>query len=229
MRSQLRNLLESGQIDNYQSLDDQPIAEDAMLDDKRSLSSLAREGMLRNGKRNIGALARTGALRGGMMDEIKRSIATLAKNGQLPSREPDAEVSSSASWMDDKRNIGSLARSGFYGGSTGKRNIASLARSFDLPSYGKRNIASLVRSRMLPSQAPKRSLASLARTNMLPSYGKKNLDGTNEDKRNIGAVARDWALPNQQTKMNEKRETHSDKGKKNNNNKKFHSAIINYI
>lgn len=107
-------------------------------------------------------------------DGLKRSIATLAKNGQLPSREPDAATSSSM-WLDEKRNIGSMARAG------------------NLNYYGKRNLASIMRSNY--NAYPKRNMASLARGNMWPS---------NDDyKRNVGTLARDWALPNRQTKINE--------------------------
>lgn len=106
-------------------------------------------------------------------EEDKRSIATLAKNGQLPSKEPETE-------MDDdddnghKRNIASMARSGLIGG---KRNIQSLARQY---GSGKRNIGSIMRGNMLQGSG-KRNLASMARN----GFGK----------RNVGALARDWALP----------------------------------
>lgn len=105
-------------------------------------------------------------------EDEKRSIATLAKNGQLPSKEPETE-------MDDddnghKRNIASMARSGLIGG---KRNIQSMVRQY---GSGKRNIGSIMRGNMLQGSG-KRNLASMARN----GYGK----------RNVGALARDWALP----------------------------------
>lgn len=182
----------------YQPLDDSVAPID--LVGKRTLSSLARNGHLSNGKRNIGAMARMGMLRMPISDDNsnKRSIATLAKNGQLPSREPDTDDSATGQqWMNEKRNIGALARSGMMQ-SAGKRYIGSLARSYELPSYGKRNLASIVRSSMRPGAASsyKRNMASLARGNILPLYG--------EPKRNVGALARDWSLPT--TRVNSKRE-----------------------
>lgn len=179
----------------YQPLDDSAAPID--LVGKRTLSSLARNGHLSNGKRNIGAMARMGMLRMPISEDNsnKRSIATLAKNGQLPSREPDTDDSATGQqWMNEKRNIGALARSQ----SAGKRNIGSLARSYELPSYGKRNLASIVRSSMRPGAVSsyKRNMASLARGNILPLYG--------EPKRNVGALARDWSLPT--TRVNSKRE-----------------------
>lgn len=108
-------------------------------------------------------------------DDEKRSIATLAKNGQLPSREPDTELELLGEEDENghKRNIGSLARSGMMGG---KRNLAS-ARQWQY-STGKRNIGSLMRNNMFSG---KRNIGSIART----GFGK----------RNVGTLARDWALP----------------------------------
>lgn len=110
-------------------------------------------------------------------EDEKRSIATLAKNGQLPSREPDIELDSLGEEDENghKRNIGSLARSGMM---SGKRNMASVARQWQF-SGGKRNIGSFMRSNMFPGG--KRNIASVART----GFGK----------RNVGTLARDWALP----------------------------------
>jgi hypothetical protein len=111
-------------------------------------------------------------------DDEKRSIATLAKNGQLPSREPEIELESLGD--DDnghKRNIASMARSGLIGG---KRNIQSLARQYQYASSGKRNIGSLMRNNMFPGSG-KRTIASLARN----GFGK----------RNVGTLARDYMLP----------------------------------
>lgn len=107
-------------------------------------------------------------------EDEKRSIATLAKNGQLPSKEPETEMDE-----DDnghKRNLASMARSGLIGG---KRNIQSLAKQWQYAS-GKRNIGSLMRNNMFPGSG-KRNIASMARN----GYGK----------RNVGTLARDWALP----------------------------------
>ncbi len=163
--------------------------------EKRSLSSIARNGLLTNGKRNIGSMARSGFFKASP-EQIKRSIAALAKNSQLPtSREPETEDNDQTSQFWDKRNIGSVARSGMI---NGKRNIASLARAYELP-YGKRNLASVVRS---GRPGYKRNIASLARGNFYPYFG----DST---KRNVGALARDWSLPKTPTKITVKRDTHT--------------------
>ncbi|XP_058835090.1 neuropeptide-like precursor 1 isoform X2 [Topomyia yanbarensis] len=205
LRNQLRNILERDPTDGgYQSLDEYGGYENTgPYEDKRSYRSLLRDGPV-FGKRNLGSLARAGMLRT-PSDYIKRSIATLAKNGQLPSnREPDAEESSlPEEWSDDKRNLGSAFRSGYM--RNGKRNIASLARKYELP--GKRNFQSLLRTGMLPSIAPKRSMQSLARDNALPHYA-----GGLENKRNIQTLVRDWNLPKHQgsgTGENEKRNIQS--------------------
>lgn len=190
LRSQLRNLLENNNID-YESFNSPESLSD---NEKRSLSSIARNGLLTNGKRNIGSLARSGFLRTSQ-EEIKRSIAALAKNSQLPtSREPETEENDQTSQFYEKRNIGSVARSGMI---NGKRNIASLARSYDLPN-GKRNLASVVRSGR-PGNGYKRNIASLARGNFYPYFGESI-------KRNVGALARDWSLPKTPTKVVVKRE-----------------------
>jgi hypothetical protein len=199
LRNQLRKLIEQDTYNAYESL--QAIDENNSYDgegpneDKRSLSSLARDGAIRGGKRNLGALARSGLLRGPHYDTIKRSIATLAKNGQLPSREPDTEMSAPE---EQKRYIGALVRSGSL---SGKRNIAALARQYELPSNGKRNLASLVRT---GSYVPKRNMASLARSNLWPMYSYNG-----NYKRNVGALARDWGLPSIPTKISEKRDTNA--------------------
>jgi hypothetical protein len=191
LRNQLRKLIDQDAEAAYDSLqqldeDSNGFDNEGWNEDKRSLSSLARDGAIRGGgKRNVGALARSGLLRKEQYDAIKRSIATLAKNGQLPSREPDTEMPEP---NEEKRYIGSLVRTGGLGG---KRNLASLARQ----GYGKRNLASLVRT---GAYVPKRNMASLARSNMWPSYGSY--------KRNVGALARDWSLP-VHNKVSEKRET----------------------
>lgn len=207
LRNQLRRLLLRDHDvlnENHQTLDESNTYVDGPFEDKRSFRSLLREREPQNSaKRNINALARGGGFRNSVYDYIKRSIATLAKNGQLPSREPDADSTSSDTWSDEKRNIGSALKSGYQ--YSGKRNIASLARKYELPgNFGKRNIQSLVRTGMIPSSvAPKRSVQSLARSNALPfNY----LDS----KRNVGTLARDWALPHQQTKFNSEKRDFND-------------------
>lgn len=126
-----------------------------------------------NGKRNVAAMARLGLMR----EAAKRSLATLAKNGQLPSREnvDNDDVPSGGPWNNDKRNIGSIARGGSITG--GKRNVGALARDFLLPPNGKRNLPSILRSGGGSStssthgpQQPKRNVGALARDNLLPYY-----------------------------------------------------------
>lgn len=176
---------------DYESLNTDSLNEN----EKRSLSSIARSGMMTNGKRNIGSLARSGFFRNSP-DEIKRSIAALAKNSQLPtSREPETEDNDQTSQLWEKRNIGSVARSGMI---SGKRNIASLARQYELPTNGKRNLASVIRSGR-PGNGFKRNIASLARGNIYPYFGESI-------KRNVGALARDWSLPKTPTKIAVKRQ-----------------------
>lgn len=103
----------------------------------------------------------------------KRSIATLAKNGQLPSPQPDVEMGASS---DDenghKRNVAAMAR---MGGLSGKRGIQSVMRQ---SQTGKRNIASMSRNGLV----------------LLPASGKRNLASI-KGKRNVGTLARDSILP----------------------------------
>lgn len=131
-----------------------------------------------NNKRNVANMARLASMRLQNEATPKRSIATLAKNGQLPSREPVADENDrdENQWSDYKRNIGSIARGGLL---AGKRNIGTLARDFVLPSSGgKRNLPSILRSgggsstssTHGPQNPPKRNVASLARDNLYPYY-----------------------------------------------------------
>lgn len=134
-----------------------------------------------NGKRNVAygmmhPMARLGLTRQQQNDGSKRSIATLAKNGQLPSRETDPNDISENQWNEYKRNIASIAREGIL---NGKRNIGALARDYVLPSSGKRNLPSILRggggattssSTHGPQSQPKRNIASIARDNIYPYY-----------------------------------------------------------
>lgn len=125
--------------------------------------------------------------------EGKRSIANLAKNGQLPTFQRQDSSS-------DKRSIASLARNGEL---HNKRELSNLLEQLD----EKRNLASLARSYNLPngkrwfdlddSDYEKRNLASIVR-----GYGKRNYlfdyDDAymrspiyNEFKRNLASIARD--------------------------------------
>lgn len=158
----MRDLLENRIANSYYADDDDS---DEMNAEKRNVASLARAGALQN---------------------IKRSLATLAKNGQLPSQQPDADAPSS---LQFKRNLASIVRSGKMGG---KRNIGSIVRDRTWPQ-GKRNLQSIVREGLMPPHGPpKRNVASLARSNWYPYLA---------EKRNVGALARDWTL--RHTKMTE--------------------------
>lgn len=108
-------------------------------------------------RRNIAALARDGYLRSSSTG-YKRSISTLAKNGQLPTfRSPYDETDKQE--QDDeesheKRNMASIARLRSY--SAMKRNIQALARDGYRGGRGQYN-----------PQNDKRNLASLARNGQL--------------------------------------------------------------
>ncbi|XP_037952217.1 neuropeptide-like 1 isoform X2 [Teleopsis dalmanni] len=157
LRNQLNNILRERQL---------PYGEEQVLsdydytdEDKRSVASLAAQGLLHGNK---------------------RSLATLAKNGQLPTPEPEEELETAATRNEDKRYVGALARSGGFMG-YGKRNIGTLARDFQLPQNGKRNLATMARLGLLtPNHDPKRNVASVARFN-------SNRLGAAE-KRNLGAL-----------------------------------------
>lgn len=108
-------------------------------------------------RRNIAALARDGYLRGAPQG-FKRSISTLAKNGQLPTfRSPYDETDKQEQDDDgshDKRNLASIAKLRSY--SAIKRNIQALARDgyrFGRGQYNppndKRNIAALARNGLI--------------------------------------------------------------------------------
>ncbi|XP_049297226.1 neuropeptide-like 1 isoform X2 [Anopheles funestus] len=203
LRNQLRHILERDPSENYQNLDDSSEASHGPYEDKRSYRALLRDGAV-FGKRNVGALARAGLLRN-QPEYLKRSLATLAKNGQLPSRDTESEdTTPDGEWNEDKRNVASALKSGYM--LNGKRTIASLARKYELP--GKRNIQSLLRTGMLPSIAPKRNIQSLARENALAGYG-------SVDKRNIQTLVRDWSLPKQHNKLSEGGSSTGDNEKRN--------------
>ncbi|XP_013199360.2 neuropeptide-like precursor 1 [Amyelois transitella] len=108
-------------------------------------------------RRNIAALARDGYLKHSMPG-YKRSISTLAKNGQLPTfRSPYDETDKQEQDDDEsheKRNVASIARLRSYAAM--KRNIQALARDGYRAGRGqynqpndKRNLASLARNGMI--------------------------------------------------------------------------------
>lgn len=158
LRQQLRQLMENAEAYDLQNTDDVQPQVDLL---KRSLSSIARGGVRYGSgslKRNIGALARQGMLRSNEPDDgaalggaQKRSLATLAKNGQLPSatsQEPDREDGVDETGVASplmqlwKRNMAALARAGLLGPGRGgagnfeegKRNVGALARDWTLPT-----------------------------------------------------------------------------------------------
>lgn len=109
-------------------------------------------------RRSIAALARDGYLRSANPG-YKRSISTLAKNGQLPTFRSPYDETDTLQEQDDetaheKRNLASIARMRSY--SAMKRNIQSLARDgFRFgrgqysQSYDKRNIQALARNGLI--------------------------------------------------------------------------------
>lgn len=166
LRNQLKNLLRERQIPvgEEQSLGDYADYPD---EDKRSVAALAAQGLL---------------------NAPKRSLATLAKNGQLPTVEPGddyADAAESGEPSEQKRYIGSLARAGGLM-SFGKRNVGTLARDFQLPS-GKRNLATMARLQSAPSthrEQPKRNVAAVARYNSQQHQNQR----AGGEKRNLGAL-----------------------------------------
>ncbi|XP_061399902.1 neuropeptide-like 1 isoform X2 [Musca vetustissima] len=160
LRTQLRNILRERQLDEgeEQSLDHDS---DYLEEDKRSVAALAAQGLLN------------------LNGSPKRSLATLAKNGQLPTPDPEI-VPDEDQRSEDKRYIGSLARSGQMLG-FGKRNIGTLARDFQLPN-GKRNLATMARLGLLGRNEPKRNMAAVAR------YNSQRMYNNAAEKRNIGAL-----------------------------------------
>lgn len=91
-------------------------------------------------KRYLGSIARQGFSPRYYYSpySVKRSLATLAKNGQLPTQKPEDSADEQNDWTE-KRNVAALAR----GGGMGKRNIGTLARDYQLPA-GKRDMASFL-------------------------------------------------------------------------------------
>ncbi|GBP31894.1 Neuropeptide-like 1 [Eumeta japonica] len=116
------------------------------------------------GKRNVAALARDGYLKP-QSNGYKRSISTLAKNGQLPTfRSPydDTDKHEEEDDGHDKRNLASIARMRSY--AVMKRNIQALARD------GYRG------GRQSSQQNNKRNIASLARSGFIHKRGDSNID-----------------------------------------------------
>nr|CAD7568929.1 unnamed protein product [Timema californicum] len=212
-----------------EAADDNGYEEDV---NKRSIASLARSGNLPfkggEGKRSVEALARSGYLpapkapessEDSQMDASqeadllgKRSIASLAKSGQLQhasSQFVNGDLLKDEFDGEGKRGgIGSLARNGYLNNKKDngnrdlerlmqqlyqdegidKRNIGSLARSFNLPQNGKRNLGSIARS------------GGFSQLRFSPS--KKDDDNGSEsdyfrddEKRNLGAFVKSRQTP----------------------------------
>lgn len=152
---------------------------------KKSIATLAKNGQLptlqspeensetEQEKRNLETLARLG----GIHQYIKKNLESLARHGYIYNRPSDENEA----YQNGKRNLGSLARNGEllnknqqdsnYYLSRYQRNIQNLMKTGGL-SNGKRNLVSLIRSHNMP------------------------YEDIEENKRNIGTIARDWALPN---------------------------------
>ncbi|XP_011648210.1 neuropeptide-like 1 isoform X1 [Pogonomyrmex barbatus] len=152
----------------------------------------------------------------------KRSLATLAKNDDLPvtiqerEDDDDEEKRSIPSSGDADSLMRILLGDDYHRRGAGvydylgdldpevieypldKRNIGSLARDFALPT-GRRHIGSVARDYGLPNG--KRNIGSLARQSMLPPNGKRNIGSLARysmlptGKRNVAALARDSSLP----------------------------------
>lgn len=174
LRNQLNNILKQRQLAE---------GEEQILDndynypeeDKRSVAALAAQGLLRSNA----ATAATAA---------KRSLATLAKNGQLPTQDPDLLLPDEDSHTDEKRYVGALARSGQGYGVHGKRFIGSLARNYQLPTamsaMDKRNVATMARLGLLGNHLDaKRNLAAVARYKSQRYYNEAAAE-----KRNLAAL-----------------------------------------
>ncbi|KAH8298486.1 hypothetical protein KR044_006130 [Drosophila immigrans] len=165
LRNQLKNLLRERQLAVGE---EQPLGDyaDYLDEDKRSVAALAAQGLL---------------------NAPKRSLATLAKNGQLPTAEPGDDYADAESGepSEQKRYIGSLARAGGLM-SFGKRNVGTLARDFQLPN-GKRNLATMARLQSAPTshrEQPKRNVAAVARYNSQQHQNQRSA----AEKRNLGAL-----------------------------------------
>lgn len=117
-------------------------------------------------RRNIAALARDGYLKSAAAG-FKRSISTLAKNGQLPTyRSPYDETDKQETDDDEsheKRNVASIARLRSYAAM--KRNIQALARDGYRVGRGQYN-----------QQTDKRNIAALARNGLIHKKDEGNGD-----------------------------------------------------
>ncbi|XP_030375077.1 neuropeptide-like 1 isoform X2 [Scaptodrosophila lebanonensis] len=173
LRNQLKNILRERQLAVGEEQQLGVGYGDYIDEDKRSVAALAAQGLLHSGPTGSSA---------------KRSLATLAKNGQLPTPDPEDYVEdASGDPSEQKRYIGSLARAGGIM-TYGKRNVGTLARDFQLPN-GKRNLATMARLGMLQSapgthrDQPKRNVAAVARYNSQHMQPRASAE-----KRNLGAL-----------------------------------------
>ncbi|CAG9865105.1 unnamed protein product [Phyllotreta striolata] len=118
------------------------------LDDEEGYQALMRLNGLPD-KRNLEALARAGYIKTMPEEEeddanYKRSIANLAKNGQLP-RQAD----------EQKRGLESLARNGdlhsrnvqtLWENLADKRHLGSIIKNYDVPPMSKKSLSSLAKA-----------------------------------------------------------------------------------
>ncbi|XP_066908264.1 neuropeptide-like 1 isoform X2 [Halyomorpha halys] len=173
--------------------DDEPEQDDDTDNDKRSLASIARAGGI-PGKRSVEALARIGLLK----------PITTTHDFTEDLNDYEKKISSDE-FEDEKRGgISSLARNGYYNnkrtvdeeleelmnevyGIGEKRNVASLARGFNLPQNGKRS----------EEIEDKRNLQSIMRDRggKRDGYTNNAIPFVNNDKRNVGALAKNRDFP----------------------------------
>lgn len=145
-------------------------------------------------KRNLEALARAGLIRTLPEEEdeddtTKRSIANLAKNGQLPNyqiNESKREMESAEDRFDNRQEFENILERLYN-----KRNIQNLARNFDLPVHGKRSLASLIRNGDVQYSGNKNTLSTA-------QYPGKRLyyENDNENiKRNLASIKAQFSKP----------------------------------
>ena len=173
--------------------DEEPEQEGEPDENKRTMASIARGGGI-PGKRSVEALARIGLLK----------PITTTHDFTDDINDYEKKISSDE-FEDEKRNgISSLARNGYYNnkrtvdeeleelmnevyGIGEKRNVASLARSFSIPQNGKRS----------EEMEDKRNLPSVMRdrSGKRDGYTNNAIPFVNDDKRNVGALAKNRDFP----------------------------------
>ncbi|XP_069705734.1 neuropeptide-like 1 isoform X1 [Periplaneta americana] len=211
-RLQLKALKQELMREEEEELEE-TLPEEVTDEEKRNLASLARGGNLpfKEGKRSVEALARAGYLpvpkppqeseeyphdSSETSEELigKRSIASLAKTGQLKNFFQDEE--------GKRGGIGSLARNGYLPQKREDDDLDSLIQEL-YQEEDKRNIASMMRNKISPFQEGKRNLGSIARGGGYRLVKKdEDEDVLEEDKRNIASMMRNKISPFQEGKRN---------------------------